>query len=192
MRLILSSCDFSNPSSRKCITEHLPVSLDRCRVLFIPNEKATAEKIRSGKYHTRLQKYGFSRENIHVFDAAQADRFIGLSLDAIYVSGGNTFLTMQKLRSCGFDRELVKYVQNGVTYIGGSSGAHLVTQNIAHVAAYDEMPTDMTDLAGLGLFRGIFICHYTQERYIHSAALRAKNNYLVYTLTDEESLVIEE
>ena len=76
--------------------------------------------------------------------------------------------------------------------IGGSAGAHLVTQNIAHVAAYDEMPTDMTDLAGLGLFRGIFICHYTQERYIHSAALRAKNNYLVYTLTDEESLVIEE
>ena len=192
MRLILSSCDFSNPSSRKCITEHLPVSLDRCRVLFIPNEKATAEKIRSGKYHTRLQKYGFSRENIHVFDSAQADRFIGLSLDAIYVSGGNTFLTMQKLRSCGFDRELVKYVQNGVTYIGGSAGAHLVTQNIAHVAAYDEMPTDMTDLAGLGLFRGIFLCHYTPERYMYCEALRAKNSFRVYTLTDEESLVIEE
>ena len=68
MRLILSSCDFSNPSSRRCITEHLPVKLARCRVLFIPNEKATSEKIQSGKYHARLQSYGFMPEYFYIFD----------------------------------------------------------------------------------------------------------------------------
>lgn len=192
MRLILSSCDFSNPSSRRCITEHLPVKLAQCRVLFIPNEKATSEKIQSGKYHARLQSYGFMPEYIYVFDHARPNQFVGLELDAIYVSGGNTFLTLHKLRQCGFDRELISYIRNGVTYIGGSAGAHLVTQNIEHITAYDEVPPDMTDYSGLGLLDGILICHYTSERRTHYETLIAQNEYHVYALTDEESLVIEE
>ncbi len=192
MRLILSSCDFSNPSSRQCIMEHLPAKIEQCRVLFIPNEKATSEKIRSGKYHERLRNYGFRHENIYVFDPARANAFIGLAPDVIYVSGGNSFLTLQSLRSCGFDRVLIDYIQNGVTYIGGSAGAHLVTQHIGHVAAYDAVPQDMTDFSGLGLLRGILICHYTSERRPHYEALLAENRYRVYVMTDEESLVIEE
>ena len=192
MRLILSSCDFSNPVSRQCILDHLPMPLDQCRVLFVPNEKATSEKIRSGKYHARLQEYGFHAEHVYVFDPKQADLFVGLKIDAIYISGGNTFQTLCKLRECGFDRVLLQYIRSGVTYIGGSAGAHLVSQNIEHITAYDEVPPGMTDFSGLGLFKGILICHYTEKRRRHYEALMAENSYRVHVLTDEDSLVVDE
>ena len=190
MHLILSSRDFSGEASRQVILDHLGMPLSQCRVLFIPNEKATSEKIRSGKYHKRLHDYGFSTENITVFDPNHADEFRALDIDAIYVSGGNTFLTLQKLRTCGFDRDLVRYLHAGVTYIGGSAGAHLVTRDLTHVAAYDTPLADMTDLRGLGLFDGILICHYTDERRAHADQLLAEGKYQLHILTDEDSLVI--
>ena len=190
MHLILSSRDFSDEVSRQAILDHLGMPLTQCRVLFIPNEKATSAKIRSGKYHDRLQNYGFSRENIIVFDPEHADDFRDLDLDAVYVSGGNTFLMLQTLRVCGFDRDLIRYLRAGVTYIGGSAGAHLVTKDLTHVAEYDTPPADMTDFCGLGLLDGILICHYTDERRAHAEQLSTESRYTVYTLTDEESLVI--
>lgn len=192
MHLILSSCDFSNAASRRIILENLPKPIEQCRVLFIPNEKATSEKIRSGKYHKWMEDRGFSRENISVFDPAVADKFSGLDLDVIYVSGGNTFQILQKLRTCGFDREITRYVKSGVTYIGGSAGAHLVTRNLAHVALYDPVPTGMADFSALGLFDGILVCHYASERRAQYDALRAEGKYKVYILSDEDSIVINE
>ena len=43
MRLILSSNDFSRPDTRQCILDHLNVPLRNCRLLYIPNEKASAD-----------------------------------------------------------------------------------------------------------------------------------------------------
>ena len=131
MKLILSSCDFSNGASKQFILSHLPLPIERCRVLFIPNEKATTEKIQQGKYHKRLHACGFALENIYVFDENFANDFVNLPIDTIYVSGGNTFLTLHKLRTCGFDTILLRYIQSGVTYIGGSAGAHMVTTRSA-------------------------------------------------------------
>lgn len=190
MRLILSSCDFSNETSRQCILDNLPLPIGQCRVLFIPNEKATLEKIRGGKYHHRLEGYGFSKENIYVFDETRVYDFVGLPIDAIYVSGGNSFMTLQKLRACGFDREIVRYIQSGIFYIGGSAGAHLVTKSIEHIALYDDVPPDMTDFSGLGLFDGILICHDTPARRSHFEQLTAEGKYKVFRMTDEESIVV--
>lgn len=190
MHLILSSCDFSHQASRQCIIEQLGLPLSHCRVLFIPNEKATSENIRGGKYHDRLVGYGFTRENIHVFDPACAAQFRALDPDAIYISGGNTFLTLRMLRACGFDRDIVRYVRAGVTYIGGSAGAHIASQDVSHVAAFDTPPDGMTDFRGLALFDGVLVCHYTDERRAHAARLIAQGKYCVHTLTDAQTIVV--
>ena len=50
MKMILSSCDFINAKSKKTILNNINKRLDACKVLFIPNEKATKEKINSNKY----------------------------------------------------------------------------------------------------------------------------------------------
>lgn len=192
MDLILSSRDFRNDTSRNCIIDNLNTPIEECRLLFIPNEKATYEAIHSEKYYSRIQEFGFRWENIFVFDYFNTDNYCSLKIDAIYVSGGNTFQTLDRLRECGFDKAIINYVKSGVTYIGGSAGAHIVTQNIEHVLQYDTNPTGMTSFDGLGLFDGIMICHYSDERRAHFEKLISEGKYKVYALTDEDSIVVHD
>ena len=191
MKLILSSCDFRNAHSCQRIHENLTKPIEQCRLLFIPNEKATSETIRSGKYDSRMMEFGFQRDHIHIFDYEAPEAFTDLQLDMIYISGGNTFQMLQKIRKCGFEKEIIRYVKSGVTYIGGSAGAHLATMDISHVSAFDTVPEDMTDFRGFGLFDGILICHYTPERKALYEQLKADGKYKVYALTDQESIVVK-
>lgn len=190
MKLILSSCDFRNKKARQTIIDNLDKPLEQCKLLFIPNEKATVQAIRGEMYYLRMQEFGFVRENISVFDYWNTKQFLNLDIDVIYISGGNTFKTLQRIRECGFDKEIINYIKSGIVYIGGSAGAHIVSKNIEHVANFDSVPDGMTNFSGLGLFDGILICHYTGERKPLYDKLQADGKYKVYTLTDDQSLVI--
>lgn len=190
MKLILSSCDFRNEKSKKTILNNLSKPVDQCKLLFIPNEKATYETIHSEKYFLRMQEFGFARDNISVFDYYNEQQFINLDLDVIYISGGNTFATLKRIKDCGFDKEIIRYVRSGVLYIGGSAGAHIATQSVAHIAAFDPIPDGMTDFKGLGLFDGIIFCHYTEERKAPYDKLKSEGKYKVFALRDEDSLVV--
>lgn len=192
MKLILSSKDFLNNKSKNVIISNLGISINECKILMIPNENTTLDKIKSGKYHNRLIKYGFSKKNIIVFDYTNIQNFINLDLDAIYVGGGNTFLIIDKLRKCGFDKQIIKYVKNGVTYIGGSAGTHIVTKNIKHVENFDKNLINLKNYNALGLFDGIIFCHYSSKREKYYLEAKKENKYKIYTLTDEEVLIIEE
>ncbi|MBE6687978.1 MAG: hypothetical protein E7588_01730 [Ruminococcaceae bacterium] len=190
MKLILSSCDFHNEFSRKCIIDNLDKKIDSIRILFIPNERASKKAIRSEKYYLRLQEFGFLHENIYIFDYYAPENFYGLDIDVIYISGGNTFQTFDRIKKRGFDTEIVRYVKNGVTYIGGSAGAHIASLNIEHVLKYDCNTAQMNDFTALGLFSGIFVCHYTEERSLHYAELKARGEYAVYALSNDDSVVV--
>ena len=138
MKLILSSCDFRNEKSQKVIMDNLPNSINKCRLLFIPNEKATKEAISGDVYYDRMQEFGFAKENVYVFDHNIPDEFRNLDIDVIYISGGNTFGTLDKIRKSNFDKDIIRYVKSGVVYIGGSADAHIASKNIKHVENYDE------------------------------------------------------
>lgn len=190
MKLILSSCDFRNEKSKKTIIDNLSKPIDQCKLLFIPNEKAMHEAIHSEKYFLRMQEFGFTKDNIAVFDYYNEQQFINLDLDIIYISGGNTFATLKRIKDCGFDKEIIRYVRSGVLYIGGSAGAHIATQSVAHIAAFDPIPDGMTDFKGLGLFDGIIFCHYTEEHKALYDKLKSEGKYKVFALRDEDSLVV--
>ena len=191
MKLILSSCDFRNIISNKTIIENLNKPIKKCKLLFIPNEKATYDAIHSEKYYLRMQDFGFARENIQVFDYFNPKTYFGLDIDIIYISGGNAFATLNQIKKSGFDKEIIRYVKSGVLYIGGSAGAHIVTQNIEHIAAFDSIPDGMDDFNGLGLLDGILICHYSEERKALYDRLIADGRYKIYVLKDDESLIID-
>ena len=191
MHLILSSCDFGNTHSRECILSNLKKPIHQCRVLFFPNEKATPEMILSEKYYNWMTARGFSRENISIFDYSTPEHFSDLPLDCIHISGGNTFRMLERLRNSHADALITDYVRRGVTYIGGSAGAHLVTKDIRHVLAFEPNPTGIRDFRGLALFEGILFCHFSDARrpfYEQAISAGTKN---VHTLTDEESIVAE-
>ncbi len=192
MRLILSSSDFGNPKSKDVILKNLGKPISESKVLFFPNEKATSESIRSEKYYHWMVGRGFSRENVYIFDHETPEKFFDLDIDCIHISGGNTFETLQRLRTCGADKAIVDYVKNrGVVYIGGSAGAHIVTQNIRHVLSFDENICGMTDFDGLKLFDGILFCHYTEERKAYYEKACIESPFPVYALTDEDSIVVD-
>lgn len=193
MKLILSSRDFLNDNSRKVIMDNLPKKIEECKVLFIPNEKANDENLRSDKYYNRLFKDGFTnKNNIYIFDEKKTNDFKDLKLDLIYIGGGNTFATMKKIKDSNFDKEIIKYVRNGVTYIGGSCGAHIVTKNIEHAKYFDTVYDDFDDFIGLGLFDGIIIPHFDEERQKVYDLLKNKNEWKIYPLTDDDSIIVDD
>ena len=191
MKLILTSCDFRNKKSQKVIMDNLPYPIDKCRLLFIPNEKATSEAISSDVYYDRMQEFGFVKENVYVFDHNNPDKFKNLDIDVVYISGGNTFGTLDKIRKCNFDKDIIRYVKSGIVYIGGSAGAHIASNNIKHVENYDENIVGLTDYSGLGLFDGILICHYTDSRKYDFEQLSQHSEFKAHALTDEDSIVYE-
>lgn len=194
MKLILSSCDFINDNSRKVINDNVDVA--NSKVLFIPNEKATKELINSDKYYKRLYKDGFTENNIYIFDEENANQFINLDIDVIYVGGGNTFATLKKIKDCGFDKYIINYINNGVIYIGGSCGAHIVTKNIEHLLDLDNNYCNLDDNNGLGLLDGIIIPHFNEVDYEPEKRMElynkliTENKYKVYTLTNSESIIV--
>ena len=193
MKLILSSRDFLNDNSRKVIMDNLPKKIEECKVLFIPNEKANDENLRSDKYYNRLFKDGFTnKNNIYIFDEKKTNDFKDLKLDLIYIGGENTFATMKKIKDSNFDKEIIKYVRNGVIYVGGSCGAHIVTKNIEHAKYFDTVCDDFDDFTGLGLFDGIIIPHFDEERQKVYDLLKNKNEWKIYPLTDDDSIVVDD
>ena len=192
MKLILSSCDFGNPTSARFIIDNLYKPISDCKVLHFPNEKVTPEKIKSGKYEARVAAFGFQKKNIYVANYFEPSQFFNLDIDMIYISGGNTFGTLKLIRDSGFDKAIVDYVQKGVIYIGGSAGAHIATADISHVAKYDKDTFGLTDFSGLGLYKGILLCHYTEDRKADFDALNSLGKYRVISLSDDQSIVIKD
>ena len=190
MKLILSSCDFLNENSKKCILDNIAKPLDKNKVLFIPNEKFQVDNL--DKYYKRLEYDGFKKENIFIFNEYEVDKFEYLNIDLIYIGGGNTFYTLDKLKKTNFDKCIIEYLNKGVTYIGGSCGAHIVSSNIEHVLAFDTNYVGLTDFNGLNLFKGIIIPHYNKDReYVYNRLFK-ENKYKVYPLTNDGSIVIND
>lgn len=72
-----------------------------------------------------------------------------------------------------------------------AQGAHIATENIEHIKEIEPPPKDMTDFRGLGLFKGILVCHYNEQRKDLYNKLLAEDKYKAYKLTDDEAIVIE-
>ena len=187
MKLILSSCDFLNENSKKCILDNIAKPLDKNKVLFIPNEKFQVDNL--DKYYKRLEYDGFKKENIFIFNEYEVDKFEYLDIDLIYIGGGNTFYTLDKLKKTNFDKCIIEYLNKGVIYIGGSCGAHIVSSNIEHVLNFDLNSVNLEDFTGLNLFNGIIIPHFDNSREIVYQDLIKENRYKVYTLTDNATII---
>ena len=192
MKLILSATDFGNPISAQFIKDNLGKPMESCRVLYFPNEKATEERINSDMYYNRVSAFGFQKQNIYVFNYYEPSGFDNLDIDVIYISGGNTFGTIKRIREANADSLIMNYVKNGVVYIGGSAGAHIASASITHVSKYDTNTHGVTDMSGLGLYNGILLCHYDDSRKEHFDELKANSQFNVIALKNGESILVND
>lgn len=192
MKLFLTSTVFFNSDITKKVFSKIEKNIKNCKVLFIPNEKATIETLNSTKYLDRVEEWGFSRENIYIFNKYEPEKYFNLDIDILTIGGGNTFGTLDIIRKTGFDKEIIRYIEKDVIFIGGSAGSHVITKNIEHVQHFDSNEVKMTDFNGVGIFDGILICHYTNEREKITKKIIESSNYNVYILTDKDVLYIED
>lgn len=191
MKLILSSCDFLNTNSKKTIINNIHKALSDCKVLFVPNEKATKDLIDFDKYYNRLYKDGFTnKNNIFIYNEYKTDEFKNLDLDIIYIGGGNTFATLDKIKKNNFIDEIRSYIKKGVIYIGGSCGAHIACENIEHVLNFDDNNVNISDYNAIGVFDGIIIPHYDNSRKKIYDKLMEEKKQNVYALTNKDSIVV--
>ena len=191
-KILLSSCDFRNGESAKCIYDNLPHLIGQCKILYFPNEKATEEAIKSKKFYQRLSEFGFSQENIYVFNYFSPAEFdSNTHIDVIYISGGNTFGTLKRIRESRAEKVILDCLSRGAMYIGGSAGAHIASRSIKHVAKYDVDTYGLTDFSGLRLFDGILICHYSDLREQDYMALIEAGEQNIIKLRDQDFIVFE-
>ncbi len=190
MKLFLTSTVFLDKKVTDRVFSYIEKPINECKVLFIPNEKATKERLESDKYLNRVIEWGFSKENIYIFNKYEPSKYKNLDIDIITIGGGNTFGTLDVLRKTSFDKEIINYINNGVVYIGGSAGSHIVTKNVEHVLEFDPNDVGITNFKGLNLFDGIVICHYDDSRKYIYDKLKSNNN--IHTLTNDEFIIIED
>ncbi len=190
-KIILTSCDFRNDESAKGIYDNLPYPISQCKVLYFPNEKATEQWINSNKFYNRLSKFGFVKENIYVYNYFSPSELDTNDIDVVYVSGGNTFGILKRMRESGADKLIIDCVAHGATYIGGSAGAHIASRSIEHVAKYDVETFGLTDFSGLKLFDGIIICHYSELRQADYIGLIEQGERNVIKLRDQDFVILE-
>lgn len=189
MKMILSSQIFGNLEATEKIHQFLGKSFEQLRVLLV---STPCLPYGPEKYYDELLMNGFKEENIIVFEHKNMQEYKDLAIDLIYVTGGNTFTGLKLIKESKFDKEIKKYLNNGVIYIGRSAGAHLVTKNIEHVLSFDSNEIGLSDYNGLGLFDGILVCHYSEKRTEIYEKLKKENKYKVYSLTNQEILVVED
>ncbi|NKY17790.1 type 1 glutamine amidotransferase-like domain-containing protein [Tsukamurella spumae] len=83
------------------------------------------------------------------------------TVDAVYLSGGHTFVLLGALQRNGTGEVLAERVRAGLPYIGLSAGSVVAGPNVEPVAPLDDPADapDVTDFTGLGLVDTVVIPH---------------------------------
>lgn len=188
MKVILSSKVFGDIEATKKLKMVLDKKFCELKVLLIATP---CLPYGPEKYMGELVNNGVKNENIIVFNHENSMNYANLDIDVVYVTGGNTFTGLKLLKESGFDSEIIKYLNNGVTYIGRSAGSHIASKNVEHVLEFDTNDIGLIDFNAIGLFDGILVCHYDSNRKICYDNLVNDNKYNVYKLTNQEIMIIE-
>ena len=185
MNVILSSKAFGDDIATNKLKNLINKNFNELRVLLIATP---CLPYGPEKYLNELIERGFDKENIIVFAHEDATNYKNLDIDIVYVTGGNTFTGLKLIKECGFDKEIVNYINNNIIYIGRSAGSHLITKNIEHILDFDSNDVEIDDYNALGILDGILICHYDNTREEVYKRLLKNGKYNVYTLTNQEIL----
>lgn len=52
---------------------------------------------------------------------------------------------MDRIKQCGFNIDIVEYVNKGVVYIGVSAGTHIASKEVEHMIPFDGKQTGIND-----------------------------------------------
>lgn len=115
----------------------------------------------------KLQLMGFHMKDVDLKGKTKEqleNELVGM--DAIFVSGGNTYYLLHHVMKSGFDVVVKDLVKKGVVYIGSSAGSALACKTIEHIEDFDDKSiVDLSSYEALGLTQTLLLPHYGEAKY---------------------------
>lgn len=170
-----------------------------CKTLCIPTAANTEDNPAPwlDAEMNAFRALGFSLTMLDLEGASVANVAAALGgADIIYVTGGNTFYLLEKMRACGFTDALQKALARGALYIGSSAGSIVCTPDIGYIAGMDAPEkAQLQSTAGLGLVDFALMCHLDHPHFADMAAAKmaeCRNGAVkMIGLRDDQALYID-
>jgi len=132
------------------------------RICLLPTATADDPKLIS-VWHGFGHKFGFEAFDqpmfISSFEQKKTFKEVLLSMDAIYVSGGNTMNMLAIWKVQGIDVILREAYEKGILLGGGSAGGICWFED----GLTDSRPIELTAMKAMGWLKGGFSPHYLSE-----------------------------
>ena len=188
MKLLLTSAGFRNKEVEVRFIELLNKPVEEINLIFIP----TASRFEDELKYVEISRQELIQLGIKNIKTLQLDHQITKDeidkADVIYVCGGNTFYLIQQIRQSGFDK-LLKSFQG--LYVGVSAGSIVVGPNVEVSGPWDENDINLTDTTGMNIVNVALIPHYQRKEKSIVDDLKAKANYEIIKLTDNQAMLAE-
>ena len=153
-----------------------------------------------GPYSSRVQdmkasckEIGFCEKDIFTSETDLSAEKLA-DMDYIYVTGGNTFDILKKLRNKKLLEPIRWAVQNGTTYIGSSAGAIIAGKDVALASDRNYTGLKGEELEGLNLFNGTIIPHCSAKKFEEDREFyeSVRDRYPeIYRVSDDEIRILE-
>src|SRR3989338_5665014 len=118
MTLILTSDALTSEKLRKEFRK-MAKKMKSKKVLIVHTNRIPEDGVYTNNAIAELELCGVSKYDVYLLNIAIGERIEGIkSFGLVYVSGGNTFFILDKIRKTGLDKEIKKFFKSGGIYLG--------------------------------------------------------------------------
>lgn len=132
MRVLLTSAGLETEEIKDCFMNLVGKDMSLVKALFIPTAAIDAGAIEVlPKCMNDLLKCGILNQNIRVFDL-----HVGMEMeqlqkyDVVYLCGGRTAYLLERINDTGFNKSLMRYINENGPVIGVSAGSLIFANNL--------------------------------------------------------------
>lgn len=158
MRKLLLISNSGTPLLRHCRAEIRNFLSDVRKVSYVTAARIDDAELRFEAAAVALAEIGLAAEHLRIEDGARQN----LSrAEAVFVSGGNTYVLLHRLRESGLLPYLAERVANGLPYIGTSAGTNIAGPSILATNDWNVIGTTCFD--AMNLVPWVINPHYKQN-----------------------------
>lgn len=161
-RILITSDGLKNEQVRSALVSRfgLPGEGALALVVTTASREWKARNKHAIEAYTHLEALGYAVEFID-FDTDGAGRL--MDADLIYLSGGDPFYLLERIRHIGAEDELRHACARGALLVGSSAGALVLGPDLEHIRLVDPgEPEHANPAMGLGLCSLFVLPHYSR------------------------------
>jgi dipeptidase E len=142
----------------------------------------------------RLEEMRFKMSDVDLKQESESSLSKKLDgFDMVFVTGGNTFYLLEKVRDSGFDVAIRRFLDRGGIYVGASAGSLIAGLNIESSGwQHPERNTDnLKDLTAMKLVPFVISAHTDDKNIDLIRRCASKVSYPVVALTDKQAILVD-